>query len=50
MCQKELEGYRQKIDEWERTKIKWNRRKKELLEMISETEKQINVGMLEPMN
>jgi phage shock protein A len=30
-CQKELETYRQKVDEWERTKIKWNRRKKEIL-------------------
>ena len=37
---RELEGYRQKIDEWERTKIKWNRRRKELLEMVNEAERQ----------
>jgi septal ring factor EnvC (AmiA/AmiB activator) len=47
--QRELESYRQKVDEWERTKIKWNRRKKELLELIASTEKQVHAGRLESM-
>ena len=38
-CKKELDECRLKVDEWERVKIKWNRQKKQLLEMIEEAEK-----------
>ena len=36
-----MDQFREKIDEWERIKIKWNRRKKELLEMITIAEANI---------
>ena len=37
--QKELDQCRLKVDDWERVKIKWNRHKKELLELIEDAEK-----------
>ena len=33
-----MEECRLKVDEWERTKIRWNRHKKEISEMIEDAE------------